>query len=187
MGETLSNKEFNKLIQKHIDKNNFVKIYLSEESPNESIFGFILKMSDEFLMIQEVHEFTLNGFRIIPQERVLSIRNSSSDKVFKKILSEEGIIKTDQRIVNNTSLKNPESLFRSLKKQNFHCIVESSKKNKKFSIGEILEIDDKSVTIKNYDPSGKIDKKPHKIQFKKIEMITFNDNYSLVFRKYLKG
>ncbi|WP_370899979.1 hypothetical protein [Chryseobacterium gossypii] len=186
MGEALSNKEFNKLIQKHIDKNNFVKIYLSEESPDESIFGFILKMSDEFLMVQEVYDFIPNGIKIIPQERVLSIRNNSFDKFFKKILSEERLIKTDQKMVQNISLKDPESLFRSLKKQNFHCIIESSKKKKKFSIGELSEVDDKSVTVKNYDPTGKIDKRPHKIPFKKIEMITFNDNYTLIFRKYLK-
>ncbi|MBB4806317.1 hypothetical protein HNP38_001589 [Chryseobacterium defluvii] len=187
MAKTLSDSEFNKLIQKHIDKNNFVKIYLSEESPDQSIFGFILKMSDEYLMVQETYDFTLAGIKIIPQERILSIRCNPYDKTQKKILSEEHLLKFDQNIIHHISLRDAGTLFKSLKKQNFHCIVESTKKKKgRFSIGEILEVDDKFVFINNYDPTGKTGKKPHKISLKKIEMVTFNDNYTLIFRKYLK-
>lgn len=186
MGKTLSDKEFNKLIQKHIDKNNYVKIYLSEENPDQSIYGFILKMSDELIMVQEFSDFRLTDIKIIPQERILSIRCNKYDKTIRKILSEEQLIQFNHKIISNTSLTNSENLFKSLKKQNFHCIVESNKKKKGFSIGEIMEVDDTSVLIRNYDPTGKIDKKPHKISFKKIEMVTFNDNYTLIFRKHLK-
>lgn len=83
-------------------------------------------------------------------------------------------------------MKSFESLFKSIKKQNFHCIVESTKKEKGFfSIGEILEINENSVVIKNYDATGKIEKTPDKILYKNINFITFNDKYSVVFRKYL--
>lgn len=187
MAKELTEKEFRKLIQKHIDKINYVKIYFSEKSPDGYTFGFILKMSDDFLMVQETHEFSLSGFKIIPYKRIASIRNNRFDKKTKEIFNEEGLIKFNQRIIDNTSLKNPESLFKSIKKQDFHCIVESLKKKKDlFSIGEISEINDRSVTIKNYDATGKIYKKPHKISFKNLEFITFNDNYSVTFKKYLK-
>jgi hypothetical protein len=78
-------------------------------------------------------------------------------------------------------------IFKSIKKQDLHCIVESRKKDQEiFSIGEILEVNKKSVVIRNYNPVGKFDKKPRKINFKNMELINFNDNYSLVFRKYLE-
>jgi hypothetical protein len=180
----LSEKEFKQLIQKHIDKLNFVKVILKDDS---SIFGFIVKYSDEFLMIEETYDFSLAGIKIVPYENVKSIRHNKFDKVRKEIFTEEGLIKLNHNVIDKTSLKNFESLFRSIKKQNFHCIVESRKKKTGyFSIGKILEITEKSVTIQNYDATGKIYKKSDEVSFNNIELINFNDNYSKTFRKYLK-
>ncbi|MEI7487572.1 MAG: hypothetical protein WCJ72_09220 [Chryseobacterium sp.] len=166
----LTEKEFKKLIQKHIAKSNYVKIYLTEESPESYVVGFILNVSDEFLMIQETYDFTLAGIKIIPYEKISSIRHNRFDKTSEKIFSEEGLIKLNQKIIDNTSLKSAESLFKSIKKQNFHCIIDSAKKKKDFfSIGEIIDVNEKSVIIRNYDPTGKINKKPHKISFKNLE------------------
>ncbi len=180
----LTEKEFKKLIQKHIDKVNFVKVILKDDS---SVFGFIVKYSDEFLMIEETYDFSLAGTKIVPYERVKSIRHNKFDKVSKMIFAEEGLIKFNQKIIDKTSLKDFESLFKSIKKQNFHCIVESRKKKIGFfSIGKILDVNEKSVTIQNYNVAGKIYKKPDEIPFKSIELVNFNDNYSKTFRKYLK-
>lgn len=180
----MSEKEFNNLIKKHINKIDFVKVILNDDS---AILGFIVKSSDEFIMIEETSDFSMAGIKIVPYERVKSIRHNKFDKTSKKIFEEEGLIKLNSKIINKTSLKDFESLFKSIKKQDFHCIVESRKKKKDlFSIGEIIEITEKFVTIKNYDASGKIFKKPDVISFKNIETINFNDNYSKVFRKYLK-
>ncbi|MDP9954573.1 hypothetical protein J2X97_000210 [Epilithonimonas hungarica] len=180
----LSEKEFRQLIRKHIDKVNFVKVVLKDDS---SIFGFIVKSSNEFLMIEETYDFSLAGTKIVPYKNIKSIRHNKFDKVSKMIFSEEGLIKFNQKVIDKTSLKDFESLFRSIKKQNFHCIIESrEKKIGYFSIGEILDINEKSVIIQNYDTTGKILKKPDKISFKNIKLINFNDNYSKTFRKYLK-
>ena len=183
MSKDLTEKEFKKLVKKHIDRLSHVKVNLENDS---SISGFIVKASDNFLMIEETNDFSLTGTKIVPYHRIAGIRHSLSDKILKRIYSEEGLIKLNQKIIDNTSLKDLESLFKSIKKQNFHCIVESRKKDQEiFSIGEILEVSEKSVIIKNYSPIGKIDKRPRKINFKNIELINFNDNYSVVFRKYL--
>ncbi|MDF2832409.1 hypothetical protein [Chryseobacterium indoltheticum] len=186
-GKKSSDKELKQTIQNHIDKTHYVKVFFSEECPEEFTSGFILNVSENFLMIQESHNFTLDGIKIIPYNRIEGTRHKKFEKTSEKIFSEEGLIKFNQKIISNTSLKNFESLFKSLKKQNFHCIVESSTKKKNiFSIGEILEINEKSVVIKNYDATGKIEKTPDRILFENINFITFNDLYSLTFRKYLK-
>ncbi len=180
----LSNKEFKKLIEKHIDKVNFVKTILNDDS---AIFGFIVKYSDEFLMIEETYDFSLTGIKIVPYENVKSIRHNKFDKVRKEIFTEEGLIKLNHNIIDKTSLTDFGSLLKSIKKQKFHCIIESRKKKTGyFSIGKILEITEKSVTIQNYDATGKIYKKPDEVLFNNIELINFNDNYSKTFRKYLK-
>lgn len=180
----LSDKGFKKLIQKNIDKIDFVKTILYDDS---AISGFIVKFSDEFLMIEETYDFSLAGIKIIPYDRVKSIRHNKFDEISKKIYLEENLIKLNHKIIDKTSLKDFELLFKSIKKQDFHCIVESKKKKKDiFSIGEILEVNEKSVTIQNYSATGKIYKTPDVVSFKNIELINFNDNYSKTFRKYLK-
>lgn len=183
MTEELSEKKFKKLIQKHIDRIHFVKVNLTDDS---SVSGFIVKASDHFLMMEETYDFSLAGTKIIPYQRVKGIRHNASDKISKKIYAEEDLIRFNQKIIDRTSLKNFESLFKSIRRQNLHCVVESIKKGRDiFSIGEITEVNEKSVTIKNYNALGKIDKKPRKINFKNIEVINFNDNYSVTFRKYI--
>lgn len=181
-----SDKELKKTIQNHLTKTHYVKVFFSEECPEEFTSGFIMNVSEKFLMVQESHNFTLDGIKIIPFNKISGTRHKKFEKTSEKIFSEEGLINFNQKIISNTSLKSFESLFKSIKKQNFHCIIESKKKDRElFSIGEIVDIDEKSVFIKNYNPHGKIDKKPRKINFKNIELINFNDNYSVVFRKYL--
>lgn len=184
MAKKYSEKEFKKIIQKHIRNIDFVKVTLDDDS---AIYGFPVKFSDDFLMMEETHDFTLAGTKIVPYHRVRGIRNNIYDKISKAIYADEKLIRFNEDIIHKTNLDSPESLFKSIKKQDFHCAVESTK-NKKFlfSIGEILEVSSKSVLINNYDPAGRIDKKPRKISFKSIDLINFNDNYSKVFRKYLK-
>ena len=67
----LSEKEFNNLIKKHINKIDFVKVILNDDS---AILGFIVKSSDEFIMIEETSDFSMAGIKIVPYERVKSIR-----------------------------------------------------------------------------------------------------------------
>jgi len=92
--KTYSDKEFKKIIQKHIDRIDFVKVNLEDDS---SILGFIVKASDDFLMIEETNDFSLAGTKIVPYERVSGIRHGLSDKVSKMIYSKEGLIKLNQK------------------------------------------------------------------------------------------
>ncbi len=55
-----------------------------------------------------------------------------------------------------------------------------------FWIGEIESVTDKSISIHNYNPDGLLYEKPSTIKLDTINTITFGDNYSTVFRKYLK-
>jgi uncharacterized protein (UPF0248 family) len=129
MSKDLTEKKFKEHIQKHIDRVNFVKVNLTDDS---SILGFIVKASDDFLMIEEVNDFSLAGTKIIPYNRILGIRHSASDKVSKRIYSEEGLIKLNQKIINNTSLKDFESFSNLLKNKTFTALLKVEKKIRKY-------------------------------------------------------
>ena len=79
-------------------------------------------------------------------------------------------------------------IFKTLKKYDFHVIVENINKDVlDFWIGEVKNVTDKSVSIHNYDPDGVLDDKPKNIKFDTISVVKFDDRYSTVFRKYLKS
>ncbi|REC55217.1 hypothetical protein DRF62_07250 [Chryseobacterium piscium] len=83
-GKKSSDKELKQTIQNHIDKTHYVKVFFSEECPEELTSGFILNVSENFLMIQESHNFTLDGIKIIPYNRIEGIRHKKFEKLLRK-------------------------------------------------------------------------------------------------------
>ncbi|NIF04132.1 hypothetical protein F3J23_01655 [Chryseobacterium sp. Tr-659] len=129
MGKDLNEKEFKKLIQKHIKNTDFVKVYLDDDS---AIFGFIVKFSDHFLMIEESNDFALVGTKIVLYNKVRGIRHNKYDKISKAIYLDEKLIRFNKNIIDKTDLESGESLFKSIKKQDFHCNIDSKKNKKMF-------------------------------------------------------
>lgn len=98
-------KEYNNLLQKHIDKKNFVKINRTFKDREENISGFILSLSKDFLLLQVDNEFMLDGYAIIPKHKFDSIRCNKYDKIFKKIYKDEGLLSTQYGFNKSVSLK----------------------------------------------------------------------------------
>lgn len=79
-----SDKELKKTIQNHLNKTHYVKVFFSEECPEEFTSGFILNVSEKFLMIQESHNFTLDGIKIIPFNRISGSVTRNLKKLLRK-------------------------------------------------------------------------------------------------------
>ena len=56
-----------------------------------------------------------------------------------------------------------------------------------FWIGPIIKVNNKSVSIHNYDPNGILYDNPTLIKYASISVVQFGDNYSTTFRKYLRN
>ena len=79
-------KAYDTLLQTHIDKKDFVKIYRTFREKQETISGFILAFSNDFLLLHVDNEFVLNGYAIIRKDQFDSIRCNKYDKTQKKII-----------------------------------------------------------------------------------------------------
>lgn len=179
----------NKLkVKKYLDKKTNVKIYRTIKNKEANFTGFILAISKEFMLIQTDFDFRLDGYTIIRRDDFSFIRNSSYEKTQTKIYKSEGLLNEGFGFDPKFSIESWKSILTQLKELNFHVIIESdNKKVLNFHIGQIVKTTNKSVFIHNYDPNGILDKMPTKIKFKKIRTLKFDDNYSKVFRKYLKN
>jgi hypothetical protein len=77
-------KAYNKMLQRHIENKDFVKIYRTFQDVESNIFGFILAMTESFLLIQENYDFMLDGYSIIRLDQFDSLRCNKFDKTQKK-------------------------------------------------------------------------------------------------------
>ena len=98
-------KEYDVLIQSHIDKKDFVKIYRKFKEKEENISGFILAISKDFLLLQVDNEFSYNGDAIMRKDQFDSLRCNKYDKTQKKIYKAEGLLDNGYGIDKNISLK----------------------------------------------------------------------------------
>lgn len=181
-------KEYNLMLQKYIDKKNYVKIFRTVCGKEESLSGFILGMSKYFLFLQVDYDFMLDGYAIIRLDDFDSIRHSSYEMTQKRIYKSEGILMSTYGFDKPLPLTSWADILRKLKSYDLHVIIQNINKDYlDFWIGEIKTVTEKSVNIHNYNPNGELDNKPKTIKFDTISIIKFGDRYSTTFRKYLKA
>jgi hypothetical protein len=183
----MSVRQYTDMLKSHVDKKDYVKIKRTVTDGEANISGFILQMSKDFLLIQKEEEFFLNGYGIIRRDHFDAIRCNKFDKAFKRILKTEGVFGSEYGIKNKLRLKDWKTIFEDLSKHDYHVIVECEDlEDPLFVIGPIKKVNNDSVSIQYYDPTGLLDKKPTKVKYKDITLVKFDDRYINVFKKYLR-
>lgn len=167
-------KRFSK-VKREVAKNTF-----------ESNEGFIVDYSADFIVLQEIDDFVIRGFLIIPLKTIVEIRLNNKDKYFESIYKKEGI--TDEiKKKHNIDLTNWETIFKSIKKLNFNVIIKNENpEDDTFDIGPIIKITKKSVFIRYFDAMGIFDDELTKIDWDFITLVNFDDIYINTLSKYLK-
>jgi hypothetical protein len=179
--------EYDDLLKKYQDNKSFVKIYRTILDKEDNLSGYILSSSKNFILIQTDNEFRLDGFAIISKDDFDWIRHSSYERTQRKIFKAEGLLNIGFGFDKKLNLDSWTNIFKDLKRNDFHVIIESENKEYlDFHIGHLTKVFNKSVSIHNYNPNGVYDEKPTTIKFEKIRTIKFGDSYSTIFRKYLR-
>jgi hypothetical protein len=178
-----------KRIQKHIDNQDFVKVYIEDKGgiPLTHFGGIIFDQSESLLLIGSFYDFTYDGFVIVRKRDVFEIKNTDSERFFKHILEKEGIFrdvikKREQLKIQLSSLREAVAY---LQKIGTPVIIEGKySKDERFIIGPILEKNDKKVKIRYFNTLGEFDLKPVSIRFKDVTTIQFDSPYANIFYKY---
>ena len=172
-------------IPKTLLKNKSV-VTIVRNKPNLcNIHGYLLKASKDWLLVQNISEFHLNGYSILRRKDIKKIYYDEAEKFFEKILNKEGVSKKviDKYKINLSSLF---TIFGDLKKAKLTIIVEcEEEKDDIFIIGKINRIDSDSVSLYHFDACGRWSKKPKVIKYSKITIIRFDEEYINVFTKYV--
>ena len=148
--------------------------------------GYIVDYSDNFILMQEVYDFNILGFLVIPIQTITKIRFNNSDKYYNKIMNLEGLTNKIEN-KHKINLTNWETIFKSIKKLGFNVIVENENPEKKsFEIGPITKITKSFVYVRFISPIGYFEKDSTKINFDLITITKFNDRYVNIISKYIR-
>jgi hypothetical protein len=175
------------MLRRRIANKDVVKLLRTVTEGVSDIQCIILKASANFILVQLVGEFELNGYAILGVDQYDFLRHNKFDKTIKKILEAERIMPAQYGIKKQINLDSWQTIFTDLKKHYHHVIVECENlKSPTFTIGPIVEIKNKSVSVNYYNAAGVPDKKNTRVRYKNISLVTFGDRYTTIFKKYLK-
>lgn len=173
-------------LKEHYDKNRYVRITRKFGWAEEISTGFILGISKKFILLQEANEFRILGYQIFPVETIKHVRYNKFDKTYESILKEEGLL-SKVKLKYKIDLTNWKTICQDVKKTGLTVISECEHPDiGSFCIGELKRINKKSISIRYFDATGKLDKQNTTNQFKNITKLSFDDHYANVFSKYIK-
>lgn len=179
-------KDIQKTIQTLKDKKNLGRFYITIDNVEKYIDGFVLDISNEFILVREFIDFKAKSLIIIPLNKVSKINYDKKQKNFTRILKLEKLV-DNALIFDKITLESYAEIFRAIKKKHKYVIVEDVFEGESnFCIGEIARVNKASVSIYYFDIMGKVDNFTTTTPFKDIANIEYDSYYLNTFIKHLK-
>lgn len=152
----------------------------------ENKYGYIVDLSDDYVLLQETDDFEFRGYLIIPINTISEVRFNNKDRYYDKIMNWEKLTDKIERKYD-VNLSNWESIFKSIKKLNLNVIIENEDPDDySFDIGPITKVSKEAVYTRYFNTQGFLDTEITKIIWGKITIVEFDDRYINIFSKYLR-
>lgn len=180
-----------KRIQKHIDKQDYVKVYTCDQDSTTitNYNGFILAQTNKYILVCNTNDFWYDGTTIIRKADIDEIRRTENEKFFQKIIEKEGL-KEDflkRSMLLNFQLDTYPKMFEAIRNMKIPVIVEAKYGNDdRFIIGPVIGFDSKKLKINHFNSRGEYDLKPVTCKYKEITHFTIDSPYANIFYKYAK-
>lgn len=180
-----------KTIKKHIDKQDFVKVYLSDDNGFSMIHfeGIVFDQSEKFVLMCDFEDFKFDGFVVFRKSDISEIKRSENESFVDSIIEKEGLKSSIiQKAANlDLNLDGFKEIVETLKVIEQPVIIEHLYDSKpRFHIGPITKIKGKKVYVDYINAKGEYDLKPVVSKFKEITYIKFDSLYANLFFKYAK-
>lgn len=158
--------------------------------PEETLHGIPLAATERLVLLQEVQEFHLDGYTVVPMTNVLALRSGRAEQTIQRILTAEGVYQR-AGMPYELVLDDFSALFRSLKKLGKCAIVELLPEDVRdapagFFIGSVVGMSNRSVALRHFDALGRWASEPSIVPYDMIKWVTFDTEYINVFTKYLQ-
>lgn len=178
--------EQKEIIQYHIDKKFIMSIDRCFNGETTSTVGFPICLSDSFILTTIITDFRDEGYAILRTKDIIDAYSNESASFNEQICISEGL----QDKIRQEHVKVIDSLKQIFIQLNnydgFICVqCEQQLERCSFYMGEIVAIDDDNVSFKDIGMDGIWDDEIHSILYEDITQISFGDNYSKMYYKYV--
>lgn len=175
------------IIQYHIDNKLLMNIDRCFNGEITSTLGFPICLSKKFILTTVITDFHDEGYAILRTNDIVDAYSKESYSFNEKICVAEGL----QDRIYQSYIKELGSLKQILlqldKYDGFICIqCEQQTERCSFYMGKIITVADDNVIFKDIGMDGIWDEEAHSILYKDITQVTYGDNYSKMYCKYVK-
>lgn len=169
--------DIRKALQQALAQGTYVRLSLEEGSHE----GFVVGLSQTFVLLQAIHEWNDVGAMIFPFDAVEDCDVSDFHDDQLKILDFNSV-KCTKRYAW-VKLNSYADLFKSLKIKNKFVVVSLEDEA---DVGQIASISSDSVDLKAVDPGGNWIEELLDCPYEEITLIQFDDSYSRVLQRYVE-
>lgn len=175
------------VIQYHIDNKLLMTIDRCFNDEITSVIGFPIYLSEEYILTTIIVDFHDEGYAILRTRDIVDVYSNESDFFNEQICISEGL----QDMVKQEYVKEMESLKQILlqlkRYDGFICIqCEQQLEKCAFYLGKVITVEDDGINFKDVGMDGIWDNEIHKIPYEEITQISYGDNYSKMYYKYVE-
>lgn len=183
---SINSKELQETIQYHIDNKMLLNIERTFDNETDIVRGFPINVSEELVLMTVVNDFHDEGFVILRLSDISDAYSKESDAFYEKICISEGLQNKVQQCCIN-AICSVKCVLQQLESYDGFISIECEEQREKcaFFLGKIVTAEDGGVTFEDVGVDGEWDNESHQIPYADITQITFGDNYSKTFYKYV--
>lgn len=162
-----------------------VSIHRKEIDANK-IQGFVLASSEEFLVIQYVYDFHLDGLMVLSQSTISEVRTTKTDKFQTTLLKREGLL---ERVPFEMTfdLQDWRSIIKQLARVYPLIILESERgSDPDFLIGRLVKTTSAAAYVKYFTGIGRWLEEPVRIKYSDITSCQVGSNYLNVYQRHFE-
>lgn len=175
-------KKYLERLQRSLDERREVRVDRRLESGGR-MYGVVLGLSDELVLLHEIHEFKPDGCRVFRLKDVEHVRSGKYERATERIVANEGTL--DQLVISSVPpLDDVRTLLRHLCEQKISAIVEREPLDgespfvERFLIGYVTRVGKKRCQVHHFDALGRWRKKPRRIRIKRITCVQLESPYT---------
>lgn len=186
-GSKFMDNEIIETIKYHIKNRMYITIERVFENELNAVSGFPLIITDKYLLMTVIVDFHDEGYTILKIDDISDAYSKENDVFYEGICIHEGLReKSIPQFLSN--LSNIQQILYDLKKYTGFITIQCEKQNKNYAfyLGIVQDIKNDCVIFKDVDMNGKWSDVSDKILLDDITQITFDDNYSRMYYKYVK-
>lgn len=160
---------------------------LRKEIDRNSIQGFILASSDEFVVLQYVYDFKLDGLMVLSKSEITEIRSTATDKFQRKLLAKEGLLKTVP-FETAFDLGGWRSIIKQFAKAYSLIILECERGDEpKFIIGRVVKTTSVAAYVRYFTGTGRWLDEPVRVEYDDITSCQVGTTYLKFYERYFDG